>query len=309
MFKGTAYVGIGVSNMDRSMKFYGDKLGFKEVVFDYSGPLPGMEKVTGKPEIKARVVMLKNPNAGPMGLGMVKLVHPLPPDKPGPIPEGTCWGEIGVAEVCIHVHENEKILNELVEKKGCTCLQPVERGPLPPYDTEAAFSYVADPDGGKVELIEWCGFCAGLGTGPSIEGVNHAAFGVSNMENSLKFYRELGYTEMLCDFKGVLEAMNPWFPEPIEQRLVLMYNYYGGGIEPVEHFPPSKDLRGSWGHLGAMEFAIGVSNLEKACEELRKKSIELLSPPQTIEVSSGQWKYVYIAEPDYNYVSLVEARY
>ena len=309
MFKGVNHVGIGVSDMEKLMKFYADCLGFKEVMFDYSGPLPGMEKITGKPETKARVVMLKNQNLGPLGLGMIKLVHLLPPDKPGPIPEGTCWGEIGIAEVCVHVHGSEEILNELVQEKGCKRLLPVGFCPLPPYDTEVGFSYISDPDGGKIELIEWRGMCPGLGTKPRIEGVNHVAFGVSNLENSLKFYRGLGFTEMIFDFKGVLEAMNVWFPEPVEQHLVMMANYYGAGIEPVQHFPLSKDLRGSWGHLGPMEFAVEVTNIEKASEYLQKKGIELLSQPQTIEVSSGQWKYVYIAEPDNLYVSLIEPRY
>ena len=58
-----------------------------------------------------------------------------------------------------------------------------------------------------------------------------------------------------------------------------------------------------------MEFAIGVSNLEKAYKELREKGIEFLSPPHAVEYSWGQWKYAYLDEPDKNYVSLIEARY
>lgn len=309
MFRGVNHVGIGVSDMEKSIKFYGDRLGFKEVMFDYTGPIQGMEKITGNPETRARVVMLKNQNVGPLGLGMIKLVRLLPPDKPEAIPAGTCWGEIGIAEVCINVHMGEEVFRELVQEKGCKPLLPLDFGPLPPYDTTVGFCYIADPDGGKIELIEWRDMCPGLGTTPKIEGVNHVAFGVSNMENSLNFYSELGFTELFFDFKGVLDAMNVWFPEPVEQHIVMMTNYYGAGIEPSQHFPPSKDLRGSWGHLGPMEFAVEVTNIEKACDYLQKKGIELLSPPQTIEVSSGQWKYAYIVEPDNLYVSLVEPRY
>ena len=151
--------------------------------------------------------------------------------------------------------------------------------------------------------------CPGLETKPRIEGVNHVAFGVSNMENSLKFYQELGFTELIAPFKGVPDNMNVWFPKPIEQRLVMMANYYGAAIELVQHFPPSKDLRGGWGHLGTMEFAVEVSNIEKAYKELQEKGIKFLSPPETIEMPSGQWKYAYMVEPDNLYVSLIEPRY
>ena len=90
-----------------------------------------------------------------------------------------------------------------------------------------------------------------------------------------------------------------------------MANYYGASIEPVTYLPPNKtkDSRGSWGHVGPMEFSVEVSNIEKAYEELQKKDIRFLCPPQTIELPSGCWKYAYLDEPDKNYVSLIEARY
>jgi len=308
MFEGVNHVGIGVSDMDRSLKFYGELLGFTEIMFDYTGPLPGMERITGKPETKARVVMLKSKRMGPVGLGRIKLVHLLPPDKPGPIPDGTYWGEIGVSEVCINAPGVTENFTKMVLNGG-KALMPPSFVPYPPYDTTAGYAYLADPDGGKVELIEWSDMCPGLGERPRVEGINHVAFGVSNMENSLKFYREIGFTELLVDYTGYNEAMTIWFPKPQKMRIVLLANYYGASIEPVEHFPPSLDLRGSWGHLGPMEFAVGVSNIEKAYEELQRKGINFLSPPQTVEVSSGQWKYAYIVEPDNLYASLIEARY
>jgi len=308
VFKGVNHVGIGVSDMDKSLKFYGDLLGFTEVMFDYTGPLPGMERVTGKPEIKARVVMLENQNTAPVGLGMIKLVQLLPPDKPGPIPDGTYWGEIGVAEIAVSTRGVPEKFSELV-LKGAKALMPPSSGCFPPYDTSGSFAYVADPDGGKVELMDWSEMCPGLGTEPKTAGLNHVAFGVSDMDKSLKLYRELGFTELIFDYNGYIDGMAIWFPEPVRMRLIMMANYYGATIEPCQHFPPSKDLRGSWGHLGPMEFAVGISNLDKAYEELQRKGIKFLSPPQTVEVSSGQWKYAYVVEPDNLYVSLIEPRY
>ena len=92
------------------------------------------------------------------------------------------------------------------------------------------------------------------------------------MENSLKFYRELDFTESIFDFSGYANSLAIWFPEPQKMRVFMLANYYGAWIEPVEHSPPSKDLRDMREHLGPMDFAIGVTNLEKTYEELQKKA-------------------------------------
>lgn len=308
VFRGVDHVGIGVSDMDRSLDFYSNHLGFTEVLFDYSGPLPGMKKVTGKPATKARIVMLKNPNIGPVGQGNIKLVQLLLPEQAEPIPEGTIWGEVGVSEVCINAPGVSDNYRNLV-LKGAKALMPPVSEPYPPFNTQVDLAYIADPDGGKVELIDWVDICAGIGDKPRLEGVNHVAFGVSNLERTKEFYQKLGFTELVIECEGYNETMAIWFPKPVKMKVVLLANYRGAWIEPVEHIPPSKDLRGSWGHLGPMEFAIGVTNLGKACQELEKEGVKLLGPPQTIKVTTGEWKYAYIVEPDGLYVSLVEPRY
>lgn len=309
MFTGVHHVGIGVSDMERSMKFYGDCLGFKEVLFDYTGPLPGMQLITGKPETNARVVMLRSENTSPMGLGMIKLVQLMPPAYPAPIPEGTVWGEIGISEACISVQGSDEIYRRLVEEKGCNCIMPLEWAPLPPHDVDTGLWYTQDPDGAKIELIEWRGAYAGFEKMARIDGVNHVAFGVSDLDRSSEFYRKLGFGDLLYDFAGVAENMNHWFRQPVSQKMILLANYYGAGAEIVEHVPRSKDLRGAWGHLGTMDFAIGVSNLEKACEYVQEAGIGLLGDPQTLEVEAGQWRYAFIEEPDGLYVSLIEPRF
>lgn len=313
MFQGVNYVGIGVSDMDKAVKWYGDLLEFTEVMFDYTGSLPGMEKVTGKPETKARVVMLKNQNMGPLGLGMIKLVQLLPPDKPEPctVVDSTLWGDVGIAEVCFNARvSSAQVFAKLLEKGVKATLTPAS-GPFPPYGTVGSFAYMRDPDNGLLEFVD-LEMCKTLGTEPTVEGVNHVGFGVSNMDNSTKFYRELGFTELIIDLTGVMHDMATMFPtNPPKLRCRILANYHGAWIEPLQLLPPYKPtaFKKGWGHLGAMEFAVGVSNVEKAYEELQQKGIKFQSPPQTVEVSSGQWKYAYVVEPDNLYVSLVEARY
>jgi hypothetical protein len=58
-----------------------------------------------------------------------------------------------------------------------------------------------------------------------------------------------------------------------------------------------------------MDFGIRVANIEAAVSELRSANIVVHGEPQSLDVGSGEWRYVYFAEPDGNYVALVEPRY
>jgi catechol 2,3-dioxygenase-like lactoylglutathione lyase family enzyme len=180
---------------------------------------------------------------------------------------------------------------------------------LEPYGTTCSLSYVADPDGTKVELIEWVDLEQGWPEASGPQGVNHVAFGVASLQRTRAFYRSMGFTGMLFDSDGYFEPMHPWYGErqPPRQKMTLLTNPFGAGIEPVEHVPPSPDMRGDWGHLGPFDFGIGVHNLDLAA---RRLGLELAGPPQEVQLGGGaSWRYAYFAEPDGTYAYLTEARY
>ena len=93
---GVDHIGVGVSDVDRSVAFYGD-LGFTEIAWDYTGELPGLEQVAGRSGVAARVVMLRNPRPSVLGLGGVKLVHITDEPVP-PVPEGMAWASAAFAK-------------------------------------------------------------------------------------------------------------------------------------------------------------------------------------------------------------------
>ncbi len=192
---------------------------------------------------------------------------------------------------------------------GGTLMAPLS-GAVVPYDVSLDISYVHDPWGGKIEMIEWTGLWKALPGEARAEGVNHVAFGTADLAASLAFYRRLGFDEMLFESTDFFDPMAPWYDRELpEQHMVMMMSSQGGGIEPCVLTPPGPDCRGEWGHLGPMEFAVGVSNLELACDRLLAQGVELRSAPQTVDVGTGEWKYAYLVDPDGLYVSLVEARY
>jgi catechol 2,3-dioxygenase-like lactoylglutathione lyase family enzyme len=309
MFRGVEHIGVGVADMEDALAFFGDRLGFTRKVFDFTGSLPGVERVTGRDKTRARVVMLGPTSLTPLGSSGIKLVQLLDRDAP-PLPDGMGWGELGIAEVCLHAVGQEKMFRHLVDDLACESLMEPLEAPLPPHGTTAALSYIADPYGGKIELIEWPDIWKGLPAKPRLEGVNHVAFGVRDMDRTREFYARFGFTETVFDYDGEFEPMAPWYEgAPPSQHILLLTSWLGADIEPVQHDPPSPDMRGEWGHLGPMEFAIGVANLDRAYEDLSRSGIEFHSGPQSVESDTGEWRYAYMVDPDDLYVALVEARY
>jgi catechol 2,3-dioxygenase-like lactoylglutathione lyase family enzyme len=303
---GVDHVGVGVADVDAGIEFYG-RVGFSEVLFDYSGPVPGTEAFTADGPRAARVAMLANPEATPVGSGRIKLVQVLDGAGPPPVPGGQAWGEVGVCEICLHVRGVHEVHDALVAA-GATPLMAPLTGAVMPYDVSLDIAYVADPWGGKLELIEWTGLWHSLPGPPRAEGVNHVAFGVADLEASRAFYRGLGFNELLFESTELFEPMAPWYREAgrqvPDQHMFMLLAPQGAGVEPCLLTPLGPDCRGEWGHLGPMEFAVRVPNLERACA-----GVEVLSGPHAVDVGSGEWCYAYIREPDGLYVSLVEPRY
>lgn len=305
---GLDHIGVGVSDMDRALAFY-TQLGFSELAFDYSGPLPGLQEVTGAQATEAHVVYLRAENPTVLGRASVKLVQ-LTDRPPPPQPAGQAWGEPGICEVCVHVNGQAEFYRSLVAA-GHTALMEPNEAHLEPYLTHCGLSYVSDPDGAKIELIEWSTLEAGWPHGPGPQGVNHVAFGVSDIERTRQFYCSLGFTGQLFESDGYFEPMHPWFHPrtPPRQRMMLLTSPYGGALEPVQHYPPSPDMRGEWGHLGTYEFAIGSRCLERALDHLDSLGIKLVGDPVEIDLGGGaSWRYAYFRDPDDLFVSVTEVR-
>jgi catechol 2,3-dioxygenase-like lactoylglutathione lyase family enzyme len=307
---GVDHIGVGVSDMERSLAFYA-KLGFTEVAFDEQLELPGLERVAGRSGVTARVAMLRPGRPTALGLAAVKLVSTTD-QAPPPLPEGIGWGEPGVCEVCVHVKDEAGTYRRLLAEYGIPGLMEPNEAPLPPYETLCSLSYVADPDGTKIEMIEWHDLEEGWPVEDGPQGVNHVAFGVADIERTRDFYLDLGFTGMVFESDGFFEPMDPWYAprKPPSQHMMLLTNPYGAGMEPVQHTPPSPEMHGEWGHLGSFEFAIGVRNIEQAAGALKAAGIELLCEPQTVKLrDGGSWSYAYFVEPDNTFVALTEARY
>jgi catechol 2,3-dioxygenase-like lactoylglutathione lyase family enzyme len=310
MINGVDHIGIGVGNIDDSLRFYKDFLGFSNVIFDYTGSLPGLDKIVGKQNIEARMMMLAHENFSPVAQGMIKLVQLLPPSRPSRPNMKYEWGNICIAEVCMSVQNIEEVYKLATVEKGFKPVLPPTYALCPPGE-ECKFAYIRDPEGILIEFIEWHMYKEFGGT-PRIEAVNHIGIGVRDMDKSMAFYRDiLGFEEEVIGYTARMDSMAPMLPSPTPTMKVkiITSKYKGAWIEVYQHveqYRPSIAIP-RYGDIGHMEFAINVSNIEKVYDKLQKKGVKFICPPQKVDLPpSDEWKYTYMVDADGFLVSLVE---
>ena len=155
---GIAGCSIGVSDIAAAMKLYSSVLGYDKVVYDTSEVFADWSKLPGG-EGKFRRVLLTQ--AKPSGGGFsklsgetyIELVQDLSERKPIKIYEGRLWGDIGFVHLGFDVR-GMKNLGEELDKVGfgftCDTKNVLSMGDA----TKVHCTYIEDPDGTLIELIE-----------------------------------------------------------------------------------------------------------------------------------------------------------
>lgn len=147
---------IGVSDMDKSLEYYAKLLGYDKVIFDQTGVFEDLQFVPGGDGRFRRVVITTSkPLAGPLcelyGTACIELLQAY--DRtPKKIFEGRLWGDPGFIQICYDVRNMEG-MRERIQSLGGDFICDSGKD----FKMEAAdgrFTYVEDPDGTLIELVE-----------------------------------------------------------------------------------------------------------------------------------------------------------
>ena len=147
---------LGVSDMDRSVAFYGKLLGYDKVLADETGVFKDMECLPGGSRKVRRVLLAHSkPFEGPlselMGPSQLELVQAL--EEPVvKLYENRYWGDPGYIQICFDVRNMESVRADC-EALGhpfvCDSGVDFDMG-----DANGHFTYIEDPDGTLIEFVE-----------------------------------------------------------------------------------------------------------------------------------------------------------
>lgn len=155
---GMAGAVIGVTDMEASIKFYSEVLGYDKVRCDSTGRFSEYDIMPGCEKMCRRVILeapeRKGAFAELFGASTIELVQALE-RTPAKIYEGRYWGDPGFIQVCFDVTGMD-VMKKFCAEKGhpftvdsCPDGERFDMG-----EASGRFAYIEDPDGTLIELVE-----------------------------------------------------------------------------------------------------------------------------------------------------------
>src|SRR3954447_987912 len=229
-------IGITVKDMNTSVKFYNEVLGFKEISdAEYDGA--EYEKLEGIFGLHIRVVVMQ------LGDEQIELTDYLTSGGRS-IPEDARANDLSFQHIAIVVSDMAKAYEQL--RKYHVEFVSTQPQTLPLTNVAAAgikAFYFHDPDNHNLELIY---FPKGKGqpkwqvsNGKVFLGIDHTAIGISNTDNSLQFYKALlGIERKGESFNFGIEQEHLNNVEGASLHITGLRPTAGPGIEFLQYLKP-----------------------------------------------------------------------
>lgn len=222
--QGMQHIGVAVTNMDRSLKWYRQVFGMNVPFFDSVQEAPLMRTHTRGETILKRASMVLNLNGG----CAFEVLQPV-----SFTPKSTSWkispGDLGLTTVQMKTRDIQKMHAHARLLAGKNCDEQLIETPW-----GALTFFINDIDGNTFQVLEDQDYFA-KSTHPS-GGVLGCTIGVSDMESSLKLYAgQLGFDQVVFDETGI---QNDWLNRPngteSYRRIRLAQSNPGaGGFGPI----------------------------------------------------------------------------
>jgi catechol 2,3-dioxygenase-like lactoylglutathione lyase family enzyme len=303
-------VGMTVSDMDRSVDFYTNVLGFKKIS-DSEVLGDDYERLEGVFGLRMRVVRLQ------LGDETVELTEYLTP-KGRPFPADTRSNDRWFQHIAIVVSDMDKAFDHLRKNKvryASTAPQT-----LPAWNKAAAgirAFYFRDPDGHFLEIIY---FPSGKGN-PKWQrngdklflGIDHTAIVVKDTEESLKFYKDalgMNIAGESMNYGTEQEHLNNVFGAVL--RITSLRAGDGPGIEFLEYMAPGdgrpapSDEKSN--DILHWQTTIDTDDPNGLAERLRGDGYSIISA-ETVELPDGELGFTkgfLVRDPDGHVMQVIE---
>jgi len=156
---GIAGAMVGVSDMDKSIRFYQEILGYDKLIYDVTGSFDDWQTMPGSFENYRRVLLgkkeaPKSAFSGLLGSNTIELVQPLD-RKPRKIFENRFWGDPGFIQICYDVTGMDALKAFCASKDVSFTVDSCPNGEhFDMGEASGRFTYVEDPDGSLIEFVE-----------------------------------------------------------------------------------------------------------------------------------------------------------
>ena len=306
---GVVSIGMTVENIDRSVAFYRNVLGFEQVSEDdLAGP--EYERLTGVPGARSRVARLQ------LGEELLELTEYLTP-RGTPLPPDSRSNDHWFQHVAIIVRDMDEAYTRL--RRFGVEHASIAPQRLPDWNPAAggirAF-YFRDPDGHFLEILQ---FPPDKGHPKWRErnddlflGIDHTAIVVSSTRASLSFYRDL----LELDVVGASDNHGPEQERlnnvaDARLRITTLRAASGPGIELLEYVAPQSgrprpaDARPN--DLLHWHTTVAVKDLDRTLDALRTGVAKIRSANAASSRANGTpRRSVLVGDPDGHVVELTQ---
>ena len=309
---GIQQMGIGVPNVQEIWKWYRANFGMDVRIFEEAAPAPLMTKYTGG-VVQSRTATLALSMEGGGGFEIWQYTSRNTEKAAFNIE----LGDYGMFACKIKSRDVRKSY-EHIKSNGCNILSEPMRDP----SGKLSF-FVKDPNDNVFQIIEGSGWFSDTGHSSKCGGVAGTIIGVSNIENSLKLYKDvLGYDTIdydVTDTFGDLKVLNGGKKE--FRRVRLSHKELRKGpfakllgptqIELVQAIDQTgrrnifeNRFWGDWGFIHLCFDVQGMNALKKDCEAAGYPFT--IDTGDTFDMGEAGGRFSYIEDADGTLIEFVE---
>ncbi|WP_339627605.1 VOC family protein [uncultured Maribacter sp.] len=304
IINGIQQIGIGVQDVKKVFNWYRKHLGFDILLFEDEAVASLMTKYTnGKAERRDAYLSLNMVGGGGLEIWQFKDRIPSAPKVP------ITYGDLGIYAMKIRC-KNLFDMHEYLKQLKVDYLSEVKIS-----DKYNSSFYFDDPFGNKVQMVEDSYVFSAQPTYNG--GVMGAVIGVSNMESSVDFYKNmLDYTVVLYD--GI-EALNQNPSNRFRKVILKQERKHVGGfgdlfgpthlelLQVLDSVPVKIFKDRLWGDLGYIHLCFDIYGMASIREKAsRLKHSFTVDSSNSFDMGDAAGHFSYIEDPDGTLIELVE---
>ncbi|MBX7050740.1 MAG: VOC family protein [Flavobacteriales bacterium] len=306
---GLQHIGVAVSNMDHSLKYYRKFFGLDIPFFDSVQPAPLMDVYTRNKTIVKRASMIMNLQGG----CAIEVIRPTSFEPVGP-KHPVKMGDLGIFITQVKCRDINRSW-EFCKNENAERVTAIQKDP----DGRDTF-YIEDPDGNVWQYLQ--GDSWYTRNNHHSGGVIGCTTGVSNMEKALKLYADvLGFDEIVYDKTGTFEDWNELRSGKEKYRRVLLTQKAqpGGGfarvtgktyIELVQALDRKADFIFEdriWGDTGFAHIGFDVKGMKALGEDLKKAGYPFTCDSNdALSMGTTKVHCTYIHDDDRTLIEMIE---